>query len=163
MNSGMKVTMLIGEVTCKNSVTRLWYSVFEKVKVWLCNPLCRVGDLGYFKSTYSKRGCQERCRKTKECNAFAYDGKGFRSNSPRTFGHGQVPKHVSAEFWFNQIIWVIWPYNMTFLMMNLIKISLFYKTYKYFNGIKDTSLHYRQVNYRWMSLTAGQTSSGPDW
>ena len=25
--------------------------------------------------------------------------------------------------------------------MNLVKISLFYETYKYFNGIKDTSLH----------------------
>ena len=40
-------------------------------------------------------------------------------------------------------------------MMNLIKISLFYKTYKYFNGIKDTFLHYRLVNYlSLMSLTA---------
>merc|ERR1712126_111862 len=49
--------------------------------VFVCNEFgdegydaYRVGDLGYFKSTYSKRGCQERCRKTKECNAFAYDG-----------------------------------------------------------------------------------------
>ena len=78
-----------------------------------CNPIYRVGDLGYFKSTYSKRGCQERCRKTKECNAFAYDGKWFRSNSfwpiysrTRTRLVRQVPKiHIHWSQWI--LLWGI--------------------------------------------------------
>ena len=103
MNSGMKVTMLIGGLHARIQSLDCDIQSLKKlqsdVHCTLCNPLYRVGDLGYFKSTYSKRGCQERCRKTKECNAFAYDGKWFRSNSfwpiysrTRTRLVRQVPK-----------------------------------------------------------------------
>ena len=55
----------------------------------------KIGDLGYFKSTYSKRGCQERCRRKSRCNAFTYDGKGF--SSPIWYG----------SYNMSHIIWLI--------------------------------------------------------